>query len=261
MAKKALVIGAGPAGLTAAYELITKGEDIEVVVFEESECFGGISKTVNYKGNRMDMGGHRFFSKIPEVNAWWDAMLPMQGAPAYDDIQLERNVTLEKNGPDPEKEDHVMLKRPRVSRIFFNQKFFDYPISLKLETFVNMGFINTVQVGFSYLFTIIHKRKENSLEDFYVNRFGKKLYSMFFENYTENLSVESIAKRLYISSSTLSHKFKKELRISVYQYITKKRLSAAHDLIRGGETLTNAALKSGFNDYSCFYRLYKKYYT
>ena len=187
MAKKALVIGAGPAGLTAAYELITKGENIEVIVFEESECFGGISKTVNYKGNRMDMGGHRFFSKIPEVNAWWDAMLPMQGAPAYDDIQLERNVTLEKNGPDPEKEDHVMLKRPRVSRIFFNQKFFDYPISLKLETFVNMGFINTVQVGFSYLFTIIHKRKENSLEDFYVNRFGKKLYSMFFENYTENL--------------------------------------------------------------------------
>lgn len=84
---------------------------------------------------------------------------------------------------------------------------------------------------------------------------------MIDENYTENLSVESIAKRLYISSSTLSHKFKKELRISVYQYITKKRLSAAHDLIRGGETLTNAAWKSGFNDYSCFYRLYKKYYT
>lgn len=187
MAKKALVIGAGPAGLTAAYELITKADDIEVVVFEESECFGGISKTVNYKGNRMDMGGHRFFSKIPEVNEWWDAMLPMQGAPSYDDIKLERNVTLEKNGPDPEKEDHVMLKRPRVSRIFFNQKFFDYPISLKMETFVNMGFINTVQVGFSYLFTVFHKREEKSLEDFYVNRFGKKLYSMFFENYTENL--------------------------------------------------------------------------
>lgn len=187
MAKKALVIGAGPAGLTAAYELITKGEDIEVVVFEESDCFGGISKTVTYKENRMDMGGHRFFSKIPEVNKWWDDMLPMQGAPSYDDIRLERNVTLEKNGPDPEKEDQVMLKRPRVSRIFFNQKFFDYPISLKLETFVNMGFINTIQVGFSYLITVIHKRKENSLEDFYINRFGKKLYSMFFENYTENL--------------------------------------------------------------------------
>ena len=119
MAKKALVIGAGPAGLTAAYELLTKADDIEVVVFEESECFGGISKTVNYKGNRMDMGGHRFFSKIPEVNKWWDDMLPMQGAPAYDDIKLERSVSTVAIGPDPEKEDRVMLSRPRVSRIFF----------------------------------------------------------------------------------------------------------------------------------------------
>lgn len=64
--KKALVIGAGPAGLTAAYELLTKSKDIEVTVFEESDCFGGISKTVNYKGNRMDMGGHRFFPKFPK---------------------------------------------------------------------------------------------------------------------------------------------------------------------------------------------------
>ena len=86
MKKKALIIGAGPAGLTAAYELLKKGNDIEVVVFEESDCFGGISRTVEYKGNRMDMGGHRFFSKIPEVNAWWDQMLPMQGAPSYDDL-------------------------------------------------------------------------------------------------------------------------------------------------------------------------------
>ena len=87
--KKALIIGAGPAGLTAAYELLKKGKDVEVVVFEESDCFGGISRTVEYKGNRMDMGGHRFFSKIPEVNAWWDQMLPMQGAPSYDDTVLE----------------------------------------------------------------------------------------------------------------------------------------------------------------------------
>ena len=72
MSRKALIIGAGPAGLTAAYELLKKSKDIEVTVFEETEQFGGISKTVEYKGNRMDMGGHRFFSKIPEVNAWWD---------------------------------------------------------------------------------------------------------------------------------------------------------------------------------------------
>ena len=75
--KKALVIGGGPAGLTAAYELLKQGKDIEVTVFEESDCFGGISKTVNYNGNRMDMGGHRFFSKIPEVNAWWDNLLSL----------------------------------------------------------------------------------------------------------------------------------------------------------------------------------------
>ena len=80
------------------------------------------------------------------------------------------------------------------------------------------------------------------------------------EKYTENLSVESIANQLYVSPSTLSHKFSKELKISVYQYITKKRLSVAHKLIWQGESLKNAALGSGFKDYSCFYRLYKKYY-
>ena len=186
--KKILVIGAGPAGLTAAYELLSKAKDeVEVVVFEESGDMGGISKTVNYKGNRMDMGGHRFFSKVPEVNEWWNKMLPMQGQPSWDDIALERQIPLAQGGPNPEKEDRVMLHRNRVSRIFFEQKFFDYPIQLKPALFVNMGFVNTMQVGFSYLASLIHKRKENSLEDFYINRFGKKLYSMFFENYTENL--------------------------------------------------------------------------
>ncbi len=185
--KKALVIGAGPAGLTAAYELLTKSKDIEVVVFEESDCFGGISKTVEYKGNRMDMGGHRFFSKIPEVNAWWDHMLPMQGAPTYDDILLDRSMPLTEGGPDPEKEDRVMLTRHRVSRIYFDSKFYDYPISLKPETFINFGFLTTLKVGFSYLASMIHKRPEDNLENFYINRFGRKLYSMFFEYYTENL--------------------------------------------------------------------------
>ena len=187
MKKKALIIGAGPAGLTAAYELLKKGNDIEVVVFEESDCFGGISRTVEYKGNRMDMGGHRFFSKIPEVNAWWDQMLPMQGAPSYDDLELDREVPLEKNGPDPEKEDRVMLTRHRVSRILFDDKFYDYPVSLKPETLKNMGFFTTIKVGFSYLASLLHKRPDDNLENFYINRFGKKLYSMFFEYYTENL--------------------------------------------------------------------------
>ena len=185
--KKVYVIGAGPAGLTAAYELLKQSSDYEVVVLEESSDMGGISKTVNYKGNRMDMGGHRFFSKVPEVNEWWNRMLPLQGSPAYDDIILSRNVPLEKDGPDPEREDRVMLKRNRVSRIYYDQKFFDYPISLKWETFANMGLATDIAAVFSYLASVLHKREEKSLEDFYINRFGRKLYSMFFERYTENL--------------------------------------------------------------------------
>ncbi|MBR0467504.1 NAD(P)/FAD-dependent oxidoreductase [Candidatus Saccharibacteria bacterium] len=185
--KKVIVIGAGPAGLTAAYELLDKSKDYEVVVLEESNTFGGISRTVNYKGNRMDMGGHRFFSKVPEVNEWWEKMLPTQGALPYDDKKLGRKSTLVKGGPDPEKTDRVMLRRNRLSRIFFNQKFFDYPVSLKASTIKNMGLGTTFVVGCSYMKSAIHKRPEKSLEDFYINRFGKKLYSMFFENYTENL--------------------------------------------------------------------------
>lgn len=187
MKKKALIIGGGPAGLTAAYELLKQSNDYEVVVFEESNQFGGISRTVNYKGNRMDMGGHRFFSKSAAVNQWWDEMLPKQGKPSKDDILLSRNVTLTPGGGDPETEDRVMLRRNRVSRIFFNQKFFDYPISLRFETFKNMGLGSTNVVGFSYIKAMLFKREEKSLEDFYINRFGKKLYSMFFEHYTENL--------------------------------------------------------------------------
>ncbi len=183
--KKILIIGAGPAGLTAAYELTSLGFD--VTVFEESDTFGGIAKTVNYKGNRMDMGGHRFFSKSKEVNDFWEKFLPMQSAPSFDDIALGKNIKLSNNNADPEKIDNVMLLRNRVSRILFDNKFYDYPITLKFSTLKNMGIINTILIGFSYLKSIVFKRKENNLEDFYINRFGKKLYSMFFEYYTENL--------------------------------------------------------------------------
>ena len=185
--KKVIIIGAGPAGLTAAYELLDKSKDFDVVVLEESDTFGGISRTVNYKGNRMDMGGHRFFSKVPEVNEWWEKMLPTQGSLPKDDLELKRKSSVKKGGPNPEKTDRVMLKRNRLSRIFFKSKFFDYPVTLKMETLKNMGFFTTIVVGFSYLKSVFFKRKEKSLEDFYINRFGKKLYSMFFENYTENL--------------------------------------------------------------------------
>ncbi len=184
--QKVAIIGAGPAGLTAAYEL-TKLNRYEVTVYEETDVFGGISKTVVYKGNRMDMGGHRFFTRVDKVNAWWEAMLPVQGKGAKDDILLNRKVSVSKGGPDPESTDRVMLKRHRISRILFDNRFFDYPISLSGPTLRNLGFINTLKVGFSYLAAMVHKLPEDNLENFYINRFGRKLYSMFFEYYTENL--------------------------------------------------------------------------
>lgn len=187
MTRKVIIIGAGPAGLTAAYELLSKSRDYNVTVLEESTYMGGISRTVSHNGNRMDMGGHRFFSKVEAVNDWWDKMLPAQGALPYDDKALGRTSALTPGGPDPDKTDRVMLMRNRLSRIFFNHKFFDYPVSLKFSTIRNMGLFTTIAAGFSYLKSAIHKRPENSLEDFYINRFGKKLYSMFFENYTQNL--------------------------------------------------------------------------
>lgn len=185
--KKVVIIGAGPAGLTAAYNLLKESKDYEVEIIEETTEIGGISRTVRYKDNRMDIGGHRFFSKDQSVMQWWKNILPIQGAPSYDDKLLGREKTLEPGGPDPEKVDRVMLVRQRVSRIYYKKKFFDYPISMKPQTFINMGFVQTVKAGCSYLKSTVHKLPEDSLENFYINRFGKVLYSMFFEGYTEKL--------------------------------------------------------------------------
>jgi len=187
--RRAIIIGAGPSGLTAAYELL-KRTDIKPIVYEMTHEIGGISRTINYKGNRIDIGGHRFFSKSDRVMEWWKNILPLQGAPSIDDIMLDRKVPLstDSDAPDPEKEDKLMLVRNRLSRIFFMRKLFDYPISLNPGTFKNLGLLNLIKIGISYaqasLFPI---KEEESLEDFLINRFGKELYSIFFKDYTEKV--------------------------------------------------------------------------
>lgn len=184
--ERVIIIGAGPAGLTAGYKLQKTGK-YNVTIIEAEDAVGGISKTINYKGNRMDLGGHRFFSKDVAVIDFWNDMLPLQGEPSFDDKKLNRQKNLADEGPNPDKEDRVMLKRNRVSRIYYKKKFFDYPVTLNIETIKNLGFIDTMKSGFSYLKSVIIKKEEDSLENFYINRFGKKLYQTFFEKYTEKL--------------------------------------------------------------------------
>ena len=182
----AIIIGAGPAGLTAAYCLL-KETDVKPIIIEESEFIGGISRTATHNGNRMDIGGHRFFSKSEEVNAIWNELMPTQGSPSIDDKLLGVEKKLAQNGPDPESEEVVMLLRNRISRIFFLRKFFDYPISIKARTFINMGPWRTLKAGCGYLKSCVVKKPEDNLANFYINRFGKPLYEMFFEDYTEKL--------------------------------------------------------------------------
>lgn len=184
--KTAIIIGAGPAGLTAAIEMLRK-TSIKPIVLEEASVVGGISRTVNYKGNRMDIGGHRFFSKDESIMNWWTSVLPLQAKPSSDDILLNLEKEYAKQGPDPEKEDRVMLIRRRISRIFYRKKFFNYPVTLSADAISKMGFFTTLKCGFGFLLAKINKREENSLEDFYINRFGKPLYSMFFKNYTHKV--------------------------------------------------------------------------
>jgi protoporphyrinogen oxidase len=185
----AIIIGAGPAGLTAAYELIKKTK-IKPIIFESKNIVGGISATLEYKGNRMDIGGHRFFSKSDRVMEWWQKILPLQGQPAKDDILLGRkiDVSIKPGSPDPQSEDRVMLVRQRISRIFFLQKFFNYPISLSLNTLLKLGVVRTIKIITDYIkIRLFPIKEEKSLEDFYINRFGRELYKIFFKDYTEKL--------------------------------------------------------------------------
>ncbi len=188
---RAIIIGAGPAGLTAAYELLTRTK-IKPVVLEKSDCMGGISRTVNYKGNRIDIGGHRFFSKSDRVMEWWLKMLPLEasegGEQAIRYHRMEREMRAPGDGPDPAAADRVMLLRPRKSRIYYLRRFFDYPISLTSDTLLKLGLWRTLKIGMSYLRSALFPmEKEETLEQFFINRFGRELYSTFFKSYTEKV--------------------------------------------------------------------------
>jgi protoporphyrinogen oxidase len=191
MPKTALLIGAGPAGLTAALEFLRRSE-VHPIVLEASHEIGGISRTIRHNGNRIDIGGHRFFSKSDRVMNWWmDLMPPEVTADAEHALRHQnKQRTLKTAGPgaSPEATDLVMLVRPRKSRIYFLRRFFDYPIKLTGDTLGKLGLVRTLKIGVSYLIARLFPRKvEKSLEDFLVNRFGRQLYLTFFKSYTEKV--------------------------------------------------------------------------
>jgi protoporphyrinogen oxidase len=192
--RTAVIIGAGPAGLTAAYELLQRS-DIQPVVLERDEVLGGIARTVQYKGNRMDIGGHRFFSKSDRVMNWWFHILPLEaqageGGENTVTIAYQRSARDIAGMPttDARTTDKVMLVRPRKSRIYFLRRFFDYPITLSRNTLVNLGAWRTVKIAFSYARALLFPiRDERNLEQFFVNRFGRELYLTFFKSYTQKV--------------------------------------------------------------------------
>jgi protoporphyrinogen oxidase len=190
--KIAVIAGAGPAGLTAALELLRRS-NITPLVFEAENQVGGISKTINYRGNRMDLGGHRFFSKSDWVMRWWQEILPI----ANEDTQLSNSLRINYQGRShnltsesmtASAPDAVMLVRRRLSRIFYRRRFFDYPLSLSAATLRNLGVVEALQIGMSYTQSQLSARlPEVSLEDFFINRFGARLYRTFFQGYTEKV--------------------------------------------------------------------------
>src|SRR4029077_20235363 len=134
-----------------------------------------------------DLGGHRFFSKSDWVMRWWQELLPVEGDQPLDPIRIHSHQ--QRDGffpppPNPSSPDAVMLVRQRLSRILYRRKFFDYPLKLNTKTLSNMGFMETFLVGSSYLNArALRRRPENSLEDFFINRFGDRLYRTFFKDY------------------------------------------------------------------------------
>jgi protoporphyrinogen oxidase len=230
MSKVAVIAGAGPAGLTAALELLRRSS-VTPVVFEADDQVGGISKTINYRGNRMDLGGHRFFSKSDWVMQWWQTILPVVGD--RPEVREPIRINYQQKTRDflpthsvPASIDSVMLVRQRLSRIFYRRRFFDYPLKLNANTLRNLGPADVLRIAFSYARARIrHRRAELSLEDFLINRFGERLYFMFFKDYTEKvwgvpcaeISAEWGAQRIkgLSISKALAHALLKPLRSAI----------------------------------------------
>jgi protoporphyrinogen oxidase len=234
MAQTAIIIGAGPAGLTAAFELLER-TDIQPIILEKTGDIGGLSKTVNYKGNRMDIGGHRFFSKSDRVMDWWLRLMPLEDSaeapftityqqrsreirPQASASAVSTSAALDgtppsaarpgtpsasrppipspaapagisaSDPPAPRDPDNHMLVRRRLSRIYFLHQFFNYPIQLSLDTIRKLGLFRTIGIALSYMKAALFPvRPETSLEDFLINRFGYRLYRLFFSDYTEKV--------------------------------------------------------------------------
>jgi protoporphyrinogen oxidase len=189
--KRAIIVGAGPAGLTAAYELL-KRTGVVPVVLERSTYMGGIARTHNYKGNRIDLGGHRFFSKSDRVMEWWLERLPIErtGEAAHKLGYQGSSRFLQgaEDGPDPAREDRVMLVRKRKSRIYFLRRFFEYPIRFNGDTLAKLGVVRVFRIGLSYMKAVVFPpRRIDSLEQFFISRFGGELYRTFFKSYTEKV--------------------------------------------------------------------------
>ncbi|MCX6318601.1 MAG: NAD(P)/FAD-dependent oxidoreductase [Bacteroidetes bacterium] len=188
--KKAIIIGAGPAGLTAAYELLTR-TDIKPVILEQSEVTGGISRTVWYKGNGMDIGGHRFFSKSDRVMDWWLTIMPMPEETTHNLRIAYRNESTLVQAPQKKQSGKTaihMKVRNRLSRIYHDRKLFTYPLTLSIQTIRQLGFIKITRVFVSYVWArLFFHRTEKTLEDFFIRRFGNELYRTFFKDYTEKV--------------------------------------------------------------------------
>jgi len=186
---KILIIGAGPAGLAAAYKL-SQEPNTEVIIWEKCSLVGGLAKTIKYQDFSFDLGPHRFFSKNQEVNDFWEKILPLQGQPSLEDLKWHKNNELSKKpgAPNPEKTDRVMLSKNRFTRMLFDNVFFDYPLKIDVKNIKKLGLIRGAVIILSYLQAKIKPKKpELNLEDFYINRFGKKLYQLFFKDYTKKV--------------------------------------------------------------------------